>query len=121
MVLTGLSQTTEKPCLSCMDRGPGPAKYVLPGTCGLKSHDPTKKANPSFSFGVKHKQFSSLSATKRSPGPVYFITPQITRTGKDGTPAFSIAGRPRSLTVPAMPGPGDDMMLYDVINVIRII
>ena len=38
-----LSQTTEKPRLSCMDRGPGPAQYVLPGTCGLKSHDPTKR------------------------------------------------------------------------------
>ena len=28
-----------------------------------------------------------------SPGPGYFIEPQITKVGKDGTPSYSILGR----------------------------
>lgn len=36
-------------------RGPGPAKYKLPGATGYKDHDGTKKKMPSFSFG---KRFS---------------------------------------------------------------
>ena len=36
-------------------RGPGPAKYKLPGTTGFKNHDGTKKKMPAFSFG---KRFS---------------------------------------------------------------
>ena len=33
--------------------GPGPARYSLPGTTGLVGHDKTKKASPSYSFGLK--------------------------------------------------------------------
>ena len=101
----GSNETPQKPRLACMDRGPGPAKYNLPGTCGYQSHDPTKHSKPAYSFGVKHKQFSTLTNKTCSPGPVYFVTPQITCRGKDGTPSYSLSGRPRSLTVPVTPSP----------------
>lgn len=41
--------------IAAKSRGPGPAKYKLPGTTGCKDHDGTKKKMPSFSFG---KRFS---------------------------------------------------------------
>ena len=34
-------------------RGPGPAKYRLPGTVGFANHDPTKQRDPAFSFGKR--------------------------------------------------------------------
>ena len=46
-------------------RGPGPAKYLLPGTIGIKGHDIRKKRCPAFSFGQRLKEFSSSF----SPGP----------------------------------------------------
>ena len=104
-----LNKTTEseKPHLSCMERGPGPAKYNLPGTCGLKAHDPRKRSNPAFSFGTKHKQHSTLLASNQSPGPAYFVAPKLTRSGMEGTPSYSITGRPRCYSVPNIPGPGE--------------
>lgn len=35
------------------------------------------------------------TATKKecSPGPAYFIDPSITRSGRDGTPAYSLLAR----------------------------
>lgn len=34
-------------------KGPGPAKYKLPGTTGYRDHDVTKKKMPAFSFGKR--------------------------------------------------------------------
>lgn len=108
MVLHHPSDKEQKPRLACMDKGPGPAKYNIPSTCGYKSHDVTRRVSPAFSFGTRHKQFSSMSSTAQSPGPVHFVAPRITRKGKDGSPVYSIYGRPRSLTVPPTPGPGNE-------------
>ena len=96
-----------KPRLSCMDKGPGPGKYSLPSTCGYKSHDVTRRTSPAYSFGTRFKQFSSLANKPHSPGPAHFVAPQITRKGKDGSPAYSIYGRPRSLSAQPTPSPGN--------------
>ena len=102
----GLSDIARKAKLSCTERGPGPAKYTLPGTCGLMNHDPTKHSNPAFSFGIRHKHSSTVSPTKNSPGPIYFVPPRITKHGTDGTPSFSMLGRPKASIKTLTPGPG---------------
>ena len=41
--------------ISAMERGPGPARYLLPGSCGFRGHDFTKGKNPAFSFGLRSR------------------------------------------------------------------
>eukprot|EP00062_Callorhinchus_milii_P025312 gi/632986163/ref/XP_007910082.1/ PREDICTED: outer dense fiber protein 3-like [Callorhinchus milii] len=80
---------------------PGP-KYRLPGSTGYVEHDATKFKSPAFSFGVTHARFT----TNSSPGPAYLIPSFLTRRGRDGTPAYSIYGRPRDINLFRTPGPG---------------
>ncbi|XP_035521235.1 outer dense fiber protein 3-B isoform X2 [Morone saxatilis] len=80
---------------------PGP-KYALPGLTGISKHDPTKYKAPMFSFGIRHNQANSNC----SPGPRYLIPSNITRGGRDGTPAFSLHSRPKDPALFQAPGPG---------------
>ncbi|AWP08590.1 putative outer dense fiber protein 3-like isoform 2 [Scophthalmus maximus] len=80
---------------------PGP-KYALPGLTGVPKHDPTKYRAPMFSFGTRHDQAMSTC----SPGPRYLIPANITRAGKDGTPAFSLHSRTKEQELFKGPGPG---------------
>ncbi|XP_051237345.1 outer dense fiber protein 3-B [Dicentrarchus labrax] len=80
---------------------PGP-KYALPGLTGISKHDPTKYKAPMFSFGIRHDQANSNC----SPGPRYLIPSNITRGGRDGTPAFSLHSRPKEPALFQAPGPG---------------
>jgi len=57
----GSPDQRQRPKIAAMETGPGPACYLLPGTCGGVGHDISRRQNPSFSFGVKTKQFSSMS------------------------------------------------------------
>ena len=41
-----------------------------------------------------------------SPGPVYFVHPSITKTGKDGTSAYTMYGRLKTRADNRSPGPG---------------
>ena len=45
----------EGPVIAAKLKGPGPAKYKLPGTTGCLNHDVTKKKMPAFSFGKRFK------------------------------------------------------------------
>lgn len=69
---------------------------------GISKHDPTKYKAPMFSFGIRHDQ----SCSDCSPGPRYLIPSNITREGRDGTPAFSLHSRPRDPKLFRAPGPG---------------
>ncbi|XP_032231317.2 outer dense fiber protein 3 isoform X2 [Nematostella vectensis] len=84
-------------------RGPGPAKYLLPGTVGKKNHDVRKTTNPAFSFGQRHRDFF----TQISPGPKYMVPSGLTQCGKDGTPAFSLYSRAKEKNLSHVPGPGE--------------
>ncbi len=42
----------------------------------------------------------------KSPGPVYYVHPEMTRQGKDGTPVYSMLGRQRDMSTFKTPGPG---------------
>ncbi|GAA6228993.1 outer dense fiber protein 3-like [Lates japonicus] len=80
---------------------PGP-KYALPGLTGVFKHDPTKYKAPMFSCGKRYDKSSSDC----SPGPRYLIPSNITRAGRDGTPAFSLHSRPKQPELFQAPGPG---------------
>ena len=83
-------------------RGPGPAKYLLPGTVGYRFHDFSKTRAPAFVFGQRHKEFQ----TQFSPGPTYMIPASLTCTGKDTNPAYSLYSRPVVQMSAQIPGPG---------------
>ena len=83
--------TTEgelRPVIAAKLTGTGPGRYKLPSSCGYNKHDITKRMIPSYSFGLENSMFKK----DNSPGPGYFIDPRINRTGRDGTPMYSILG-----------------------------
>lgn len=80
---------------------PGP-RYMVPGSTGQKNHDATKHMAASYSFGVRHAKFTNDC----SPGPGYLVNSRITRTGTDGTPQYSLYGRPSDVSSFKTPGPG---------------
>ncbi|XP_022610401.1 outer dense fiber protein 3-like [Seriola dumerili] len=87
--------------IAALYRSPGP-KYALPGLTGVNKHDPTKYKAPVFSLGKLHNQTSPDC----SPGPRYLVPSNITRDGRDGTPAFSLHSRPKEPRLFQAPGPG---------------
>ncbi|CAK8692727.1 unnamed protein product [Clavelina lepadiformis] len=93
------------PVIAAKLRGPGPGRYKLPSTCGFKGHDFTQNMKPAYSFG-KRLGNSFINDNKCSPGPMYCIESRFTRHGRDGTPHYSILGRPKDLNVFRTPGPG---------------
>lgn len=54
-----------------------------------------------FSFGARHDR-----KLESSPGPSYLIPSNITKVGRDGTPAFSLHSRPKEPQLFQAPGPG---------------
>uniref|UniRef100_A0A1I8ISE8 Outer dense fiber protein 3-like n=1 Tax=Macrostomum lignano TaxID=282301 RepID=A0A1I8ISE8_9PLAT len=89
--------------VAAMYSSPGP-KYGLPGLVGQPHHDPRSVHNrgPAYQFGMRHGKFSDDS----SPGPCYLPGARIFRDGKDGTPQYSLYGRPKDGTMFSAPGPG---------------
>lgn len=93
-----------RPLIAAKERGPGPGRYALPSTLGGKSHDATRKQEPSFSFGQKLP--NSIFTKTASPGPGYFVSPKISRHGTDGTPSYSMSGRTKDFKSAETPAPG---------------
>ena len=54
----------------------------LLGSTSSATHDPRKNIAPSFSFGVRHKEFTN----NHSPGPKFNIESALTRHGRNGAP-----------------------------------
>ncbi|XP_077371699.1 ciliary microtubule associated protein 1B-like [Festucalex cinctus] len=75
--------------------------YALPSLTGANNHDPTKSKAPSYTFG----KTCHLSKPHVSPGPAHFIPSNITKTGRDGTPAFSFGRRRKERARDEFPGP----------------
>lgn len=91
--------------IAAMDSGPGPSKYLLPGTCGHMAHDVRKKKSPAYSFGARNKYTESMANT--SPGPAcYFVPATVVRMGKEGPPAYSLYSRPKNGNSFKTPAPG---------------
>jgi hypothetical protein len=105
------SETAKRPQIGAMFRGPGPARYLLPGSTGYRVHDPTKNKAPAYSLGVKS---SKLDQGPTSPGPAYLVPPNITRTGVEGTPRYSLASRTKSAGNFKTPAPGISIIILNI-------
>lgn len=95
-------QASNKQPIAAMLRGPGPAKYGLPGTTGYRDHDATRKKMPAFSFGKRFK----TNYENCSPGPSYMVPQFVTRNGRENAPAYSLYGRTKEKTNNKSPAPG---------------
>ena len=95
------TETKPRAPISAMNSTPGPV-YLLPGLVGSSFHDPRSvhSKQPAFSFGLRHGKYKDES----SPGPCYFPNPKISRTGKDGTPQYSLYARRGDLKGDLNPG-----------------
>uniref|UniRef100_A0A3Q3DHW1 Ciliary microtubule associated protein 1B n=1 Tax=Hippocampus comes TaxID=109280 RepID=A0A3Q3DHW1_HIPCM len=86
--------------IAALYSSPGP-KYALPSLTGSTLHDPTKHKAPSFSFRAHY----DISTQETSPGPKHLIPSNITKNGRDGTPAFSFGSRPKDAVRAQVPAP----------------
>jgi hypothetical protein len=95
------TETKPRGPISAMNSTPGPV-YLLPGLVGSTFHDPRSvhSKQPAYSFGLRHGKYKDES----SPGPCYFPNPKISRTGKDGTPQYSLYARRGDLKGDLNPG-----------------
>lgn len=73
-----------------------PTGYIL--------HDPSRPRAPAYTFGLR----LPTQQTSCSPGPGHLVPARMTVRGPDGTPAYSIYGRPRQAAPCLTPGPGQD-------------
>lgn len=97
--------TIPRRSIAAMDRGPGPSKYLLPGTCGHMGHDLRKSRSPAFSFGARHQYSGGKINT--TPGPAHYSVPSnVVRMGKDGSPAYSLYSRSKNGNTFKTPSPG---------------
>ncbi|XP_039719026.1 ciliary microtubule associated protein 1B isoform X2 [Pteropus medius] len=87
--------------IAALYRGPGP-KYKLPPNTGYILHDPSRPRAPAYTFGLR----LPTQQTSCGPGPGHLVPARMTVRGPDGTPAYSIYGRPRQAAPCLTPGPG---------------
>lgn len=89
--------------IAAMYGSPGPC-YGLPTLVGQPGHDPRSvhQKGPAYPFGTRHGKWSESC----SPGPCYLPDRKIYRTGRDGTPHYSLYSRSREHTGFKTPGPG---------------
>ena len=87
-----MAETKQYGTIGAMWKGPGPAKYMLPGTTGSKTHDFTKRRNPAWSFGLRTTKVQESC----SPGPKFLITKNFTRFGPDPAPKWTLKYRPNT-------------------------
>jgi len=93
----------KRPQIGAMFRGPGPAKYALPGSTGSHNHDFQKRKMPSYIFGLKTTGIKYTA----SPGPAQYKVPAIvTRNGKEGSAKYGLHDRTKSFEPFMTPGPG---------------
>lgn len=89
--------------VEAMEKGPGPARYMLPPAIGASEHDPRKIKAPQYSMGAALNRNTNQSF----PGPSHYrVDVQLTRVGKDGTPKYSIAARAKPRKSEITPGAG---------------
>lgn len=77
----------------------------MPPLVGQKSHDPrsTHNRQPAYSFGLRHGKWRDDT----TPGPQYYPDPKFLRTGRDGSPAYTLHSRTKDFSLDErVPGPG---------------
>lgn len=84
------TQTRPRVPIAAMFSGPGPGKYLLPGSTGYKIHDFSKRMNPAYSFGYR----TIVIKPSFTPGPAaYSIDKGLTRNGIDGSYKYTLKDR----------------------------
>ncbi|XP_026554254.1 outer dense fiber protein 3-like protein 2 [Pseudonaja textilis] len=96
------SPPKESPQIAALETGPGPGYYSLPPTIGFVNHDYTRFTSPAYSF----RQRLNYRAHDASPGPCYYVSPELTRFGRAKGPSYSMLGRAKAPGLPQSPGPG---------------
>ncbi|KAG5310549.1 ODF3A protein, partial [Acromyrmex insinuator] len=86
--------------LSCIIKGPGPV-YKLPTLVGYNGHDPSRYRNPAYSIRAR----TDIKASVIGPGPHYNVR-NLTKSGSDNPPAYTIRGRKAWIMPDHVPGPG---------------
>ncbi|XP_015266702.1 PREDICTED: outer dense fiber protein 3-like protein 2 [Gekko japonicus] len=91
--------------IAAQETGPGPGCYSLPPTVGFVNHDYTRFTSPAHSF---HQRLNnSIHRKDSSPGPRYYVEPEVTRFGRARGPSYSMLGRHKPPGgLPRTPGPG---------------
>ncbi|KAH0625814.1 hypothetical protein JD844_034097 [Phrynosoma platyrhinos] len=77
----------------------------LPPTVGFVNHDYTRFTSPAYSF---HQRLNnSIHLKDSSPGPCYYVEPELTRFGRARGPSYSILARakPQGKLEVRTPGP----------------
>lgn len=99
----GFKRTQPRGPVAAMYNSPGPS-YLLPTLVGKTNHDPRSvhDCRPAYHFGNKHISDKLDS----SPGPCYLINSNMTNTGQDGTPKYSLYSRPKASANDSTPGAG---------------
>eukprot|EP00042_Codosiga_hollandica_P022192 m.80528 g.80528 ORF g.80528 m.80528 type:complete len:275 (-) comp50693_c0_seq1:186-1010(-) len=106
-ISTPMSETTQakpRPLIAAKEKGPGPGRYALPSTIGGQGHDATKKAEPSFSFGMSLP--NPIFRPTIGPGPAYALNPAVTYKGQEGNPKYTMSPRMKELPSFSNPAPG---------------
>ncbi|KAM6467666.1 protein CIMAP1D [Liasis olivaceus] len=98
----GDSRPRKTPLIAALETGPGPGCYSLPPTIGFVNHDYTRFTSPAYSFRQKLNNHSQDA----SPGPCYYVPPELTRFGRTKGPSYSMLGRAKPPGLPPTPGPG---------------
>ncbi|XP_011879160.1 PREDICTED: outer dense fiber protein 3-like [Vollenhovia emeryi] len=94
-------EAREKPrVLSCTIKGPGPV-YKLPTLIGYNNHDPSRHRGPAYSIRAP----TGIKTYVMGPGPHYDIR-NLTKSGPDNPPAYTIRGRKVWSLRDHAPGPG---------------
>ena len=88
--------------VAAMYNSPGPC-YGLPTLVGHEKHDPRSvhTKGPAYPFGMRTKK----DGDSCGPGPCHYPD-KVYRSGKDGTPRYSMAFRQQELRGLQTPGPG---------------
>lgn len=98
-----MTAVSPRPQIGAMFRGPGPAKYYLPGSTGQNAHDFQKRKAPAYKFGLKTEGQKYTA----SPGPAQYGVPAfITRHGKEGSAKYTLHTRTKSQEISKTPGVG---------------
>ncbi|XP_063145371.1 protein CIMAP1D [Candoia aspera] len=96
------SRPKKTPVIAALETGPGPGCYSLPPTIGFVNHDYTRFTSPAYSF----RQRLNNEGQDASPGPCYYVPPELTRFGRTKGPSYSMLGRAKPPGLPQTPGPG---------------
>ncbi|XP_063003417.1 protein CIMAP1D [Elgaria multicarinata webbii] len=90
--------------IAARETGPGPGCYSLPPAVGFANHDYTRFTSPAYSF---HQRLdNSIHLKDSSPGPCYYVEPELTRFGRAKGPSYSMLARAKPPGLPQTPGPG---------------